>query len=251
MCAGKDEELTEDIAYLRELYSSIKEAKDEASPPTCLHSDFDLALRSLRDLVDDGVARIVLDDPEEHARVAAFAERFLPRFADRVELWSGDRPLFSAAGVEKGLGHALSRKVGLPSGAYLVIDHTEALTAIDVNTGRYVGKKSLEDTILEVNLEAAKAVPEQLRLRDIGGLIVVEGLILAVAGGAGGTLAALAFLSWGGYSLSNEGLSFSFGAGPDVWATALLASVAVGVAAGLVPAFRASRIPIAGSFRAV
>ena len=174
-CEGRtDEELTEDIDYLRELYASIEEAKDGASPPTCLHSDFDLTLRSVRDLVDDGVARILLDDMEEHARVAAFVERFLPRFADRVELWSGDRPLFSAAGVEKGLGRALSRKVGLPSGAYLVIDHTEALTAIDVNTGRYVGKKSLKDTILEVNLEAAKAVPEQLRLRDIGGLIVVD-----------------------------------------------------------------------------
>lgn len=174
-CQGRsDEELREDVEYLRELHALVQERGAAGSAPSCLHSDLDLSLRSVRDLMNEDLKRVVVDDPEEHGRVAAFAARFLPRFADRVELWTDDKPLFAAAGVDKGLGRALSRKVALPSGAYLVIDHTEALTAIDVNTGRYVGKQSLEDTILEVNLQAAKAIPEQLRLRDIGGLIVID-----------------------------------------------------------------------------
>ncbi len=174
-CEGRSaEELTEDITFLRELYASIEEKAREQSAPACLHQDLDLHLRAVRDTMADDIQRIVVSSPEEHRRVQAFVDRFLPRFAGRVELWTGEGELFHATGVDKGLGRALSRRVSLPSGAYLVIDHTEALTAIDVNTGRYVGKRSLEDTILEVNLEAAKAVPEQLRLRGIGGLIVVD-----------------------------------------------------------------------------
>lgn len=168
------EELKEDVTWLREVVRHIEEEAGEREAPTCLHSDLDLGLRTLRDRMSDDIARVLVDDEEDYERVLAFARRFLPRFADRIELWEGEEGLFSAAGVDKGLGRALSRRVYLKSGAYLVIDHTEALTAIDVNTGRFVGRSSLDDTILQVNLEAARAIPEQLRLRDIGGLIVVD-----------------------------------------------------------------------------
>jgi len=174
-CENRTEsELAEDIEYLRELHSLLGEKAAIESAPACLHSDHDLALRSVRDLMTADIEQVLVDDDDDHASVSAFMQRFLPRFADRVQRWSGDKALFEAASVDKGLGRALSRKVGLPSGGYLVIDHTEALTAIDVNTGRFVGKSSLEDTIVAVNLEAARAIPEQLRLRDIGGLIVID-----------------------------------------------------------------------------
>ena len=174
-CEGRSEdELAEDVAYLREMHAAIRDAAVDETAPKCLHSDLDLPLRSLRDLLTDDITDVLVDDVEDHARVEAFVNRFLPRFSTRVQMWRGEKPLFEAASIDKGLGRALSRKVPLPSGGYLVIDHTEALIAIDVNTGRYVGSSTLEDTIVEVNIEAARVIPEQLRLRDIGGLIVID-----------------------------------------------------------------------------
>lgn len=173
-CADRTEdELAQDVSYLRQLNQSIVDAADR-DPPTCLHSDLDVALRAARDLLTDDIARIVLDDPQDQHRMQDFIARFLPRFGDRVELWAGDGELLRSAGVERHIERALSRKVHLKSGAHLVFDATEALTAIDVNTARFVGKTSLEDTIVQVNLEAARAIPEQLRIRGIGGLIVVD-----------------------------------------------------------------------------
>ncbi len=173
-CADRtEEELAEDVSYLRQLNQSIREAAD-ASPPACLHSDLDAALRSARDLLSDDITRVVLDDAADHRRMIDFVDRFLPRFSERVELWADKGELLQAAGVERHVERALSRKVHLKSGAHLVFDPTEALTAIDVNTGRFVGKTSLEDTIVQVNLEAARAIPEQLKVRGIGGLIVVD-----------------------------------------------------------------------------
>ncbi len=173
-CADRsEEELAEDVSYLRQLNQSMREAAD-TKPPACVHSDLDVALRAARDLLTDDITRVVLDDPGDHGRMVDFVDRFLPRFSDRVELWSEEGELLQAAGVERHIERALSRKVHLKSGAHLVFDPTEALTAIDVNTGRFVGKTSLEDTIVQVNLEAARAIPEQLKVRGIGGLIVVD-----------------------------------------------------------------------------
>ena len=173
-CEGRtDEELAEDIAYLRQVHGAITDSSD-AEVPARLHEDLDVGLRAARDLLSDDITRVVLDDPEDHATMTRFVERFLPRFADRVELWDGEGELLTHAGVDRHIDRALSRKVHLASGGHLVFDHTEALTAIDVNTGRFVGKTSLENTIVQVNLEAARAIPEQLRVRDIGGLIVVD-----------------------------------------------------------------------------
>lgn len=177
-CAGRSEdELAEDVAYLRELNAAIVEQTADA--PACLHTDLDLPRRAARDLLSDDITRVVLDDPEDWQAMTAFVGRFLPRFADRVERWTGEGELLAEAGVERHIARALSRKVHLKSGAYLVFDHTEALTAIDVNTGRFVGKTSLEETIVQVNLEAAREIPEQLRVRDIGGLIVVDFIDMA------------------------------------------------------------------------
>ncbi len=173
-CADRTEdELAQDISYLRQLHKSIEEGAG-SDPPACLHADLDVALRAARDLLTDDIDRIVLDDLDDHQEMRRFIDRFLPRFSDRVELWSGEGELLRSAGVERHIERALSRKVHLKSGAHLVFDSTEALTAIDVNTGRFVGKTNLEDTIVQVNLEAARTIPEQLKIRDIGGLIVVD-----------------------------------------------------------------------------
>jgi ribonuclease G len=173
-CADRtEEELAEDVSFLRQVNQSISDGANVA-PPACLHRDLDAALRAARDLLTDDITRVILDDPADHGRMLDFVERFLPRFSDRVELWAGDGELFQSAGVERHIDRALNRKVHLKSGAHLVFDPTEALTAIDVNTGRFVGKTSLEDTIVQVNLEAARAIPEQLKVRGIGGLIVVD-----------------------------------------------------------------------------
>ena len=178
-CMGRTEaELAADIAYLRELHADILESEG-AQAPCPLHTDLDAPLRAARDLLTDDIARVILDDPADCARMRDFVGRFLPRFAERIEQWSGEGELFDEAGVQQHIDRALSRKVHLESGAHLVFDHTEALTAIDVNTGRFVGKTSLEQTILQVNMEAARAIPEQLRVRDIGGLIVVDFIDMA------------------------------------------------------------------------
>src|SRR5206468_1131003 len=142
--------------------------------PALVHSDLDLVLRTVRDLFTSDIDRLAIDSPEDHARVVEFVTALMPRLASRVHLYEGLTPIFDQHGVETKINRALERRVWLKSGGYLIFDQTESLTTVDVNTGRYVGKKDQEETILKTNLEAAKQVVQQLRLRNIGGIIVID-----------------------------------------------------------------------------
>src|SRR5204862_577382 len=139
-------------------------------------TELDLVLKTARDLFTDEIENIVIDDKEQYSRLVRFVEMFMPERVKDIELYAGDEPIFDAYGIEDEIGRALSRKVPLPSGGYLIIDQAEALTAIDVNTGRFVGKgsKDMEETILKTNLEAVHEIAYQLRFRNIGGLIILD-----------------------------------------------------------------------------
>lgn len=170
---GKEaDELKSDIEFLTGLWQDVQEQCEGSSAPSLIHSDLDVTSKVLRDILSDDVGRIIVDTPEEHAKIVRFLKTFMPNINCSVELYEGAEPIFDAFGLEVEIARALGRKVWLKSGGYIVIDQTEALTAIDVNTGRFVGKHNLEDTILKTNLEAVKEVAFQLRLRNIGGLII-------------------------------------------------------------------------------
>ncbi|HUU00845.1 MAG TPA: Rne/Rng family ribonuclease [Myxococcota bacterium] len=172
---GADEAaLAADMAFLTRLWEDIGERNRQLSAPAKIYQDLDLIRRATRDLFTADVDRLIIDDPYEHAHLLEFVRTFMPALAQRVELYTGAEPLFDALGLEVEITRALDRKVWLKSGGYIVIDQTEALTAIDVNTGRYVGKHNLEDTITKINLEAVKEINCQLRLRDIGGIIIID-----------------------------------------------------------------------------
>ena len=181
VCEGVDSDvLRADAASLRQLWAEIVEKRSTVRPPALVHGESDLVLRTVRDSFAEDIGKLLLDDAGDHQRALGFVRRFLPELEDRVELYSEPVPLFEVTGVERRIGRALGSRVRLPSGGYLVIETTEALTAVDVNSGRYTGGKDLEDTILTVNLEAAVAVVEQLRLRDIGGIIVVDFIDMSI-----------------------------------------------------------------------
>jgi len=169
-------DLKTDIGYLIALWKEVSRLKQSAKAPETLYTELDLVLKTARDLFTDDVERIIIDDREQHARLVRFVEMFLPSRVQDIELYTGDDPIFDAYGIEDEIGRALGRKVPLSSGGYLVIDQAEALTAIDVNTGRYVGKgsKDLEETALKTNLEAVSEIAYQLRLRNIGGLVILD-----------------------------------------------------------------------------
>jgi ribonuclease G len=139
-----------------------------------VHEDLDLILRTVRDLFTSRVNKFVVDSEEEFQKIFEFTEATMPHLTDRIRLFVKDIPIFDHYGIEQELAKALQRKVWLKSGGYLVIDRAEALVAIDVNTGKFVGKKNLEDTIVKTNLEAAREVARQVRLRDLGGIIIVD-----------------------------------------------------------------------------
>lgn len=175
VCAGLGEEvIARDMAFVRSLWAEV-EAKAKGAPPgTVLYADVDLVLRTARDLFGDEVERVVVDDQEERDRIRALLEKSAPHLAARVELHQGHVPLFQAHGIEQELERAMSRTIELKSGGSIVIDEAEALTAIDVNTGSFVGSRDLEATILKTNLEAAQTVARQVRLRNLGGIIIVD-----------------------------------------------------------------------------
>ncbi len=168
--------LKTDIGYLIALWKEVSRTKQSAKAPATLYAELDLVLKTARDLFTDSVERIIIDDREQHARLVQFVGMFLPARVKDIELYAGDEPIFDAYGIEDEIGRALGRKVPLASGGYLVIDQAEALAAIDVNTGRYVGKgsKDLEETALKTNLEAVAEIAYQLRLRNIGGLVILD-----------------------------------------------------------------------------
>ncbi len=171
-----DEEIRADIEFLGTTWNEIKERSEQRKAPSLLHRDLNLVERILRDYVSDDFTAIWIDSEEEYSKVVEFVSRFQPKLVSRVKLYTKETPIFEEFGIQHELDKALRAKVWLKSGGYIVINHTEALVAIDVNTGKFVGKGStrLEDTIVKTNLEAVKEIVRQIRLRDLGGIIVVD-----------------------------------------------------------------------------
>ena len=168
------DKLVADIKFLLGLWNEMARKKDKLRAPALLHPDLDLILRSIRDLFSAEVEKLVIDDRAEYERITRFVADAVPQLKDAIELYEGAEPIFDAYGIEQELQRATQRKVWLKSGGYLIFDQAEALVAIDVNSGRFVGKKNLEETITAINVEAAKEVVYQLRLRNIGGIIIID-----------------------------------------------------------------------------
>jgi ribonuclease G len=166
--------LEADVAFLLRLWKAISDQAANSKPGTLVHGDLPLSMRILRDLLGTDVERVRIDDAEECRRVKQFAQLFVPRAAPLIELYEGAAPIFDLYGVEDDIDRALNRRVELKSGGHLVIDQTEAMTTIDVNTGAYIGHRNLEETVLKTNLEAAQAIARQLRLRNLGGIIILD-----------------------------------------------------------------------------
>jgi ribonuclease G len=175
-------EIQRDVAFLTKLWSSILRKNESMPPASILYSDLDVALRIVRDLFSSEVDRLWCDDPTTYSRVVQFVQNYMPRLRARVSLHDGPQPLFDRFNIEPQIERALDRKVWLKSGGYLIFDQAEALTAIDVNTGRFVGKRSQDDTIFKTNLEAVEEVVKHLRLRNIGGIIIVDFIDMAREG---------------------------------------------------------------------
>ncbi|MCQ4346095.1 ribonuclease G [Pseudomonas stutzeri] len=171
--AGADEILA-DIRYLRRLWEQIGAQTQSAPAPSVIYEDLSLALRTLRDLVSPRTEKIRIDSRETFQKVGLFVAELMPEVADRLEHYPGERPIFDLYGVEDEIQKALERKVLLKSGGYLIVDPAEAMTTIDVNTGAFVGHRNLEETIFKTNLEAATAIARQLRLRNLGGIIIID-----------------------------------------------------------------------------
>ncbi|MCB5364830.1 ribonuclease G [Pusillimonas sp. CC-YST705] len=171
---ASDEELASDIVYLRTLWSRIQAKTRTVPVPALLYDDLTLAQRVLRDMTTPNTNAILVDSRTTTQDLTEWAAVFTPSVSDRIRHYSGERPLFDTANVDEEIARALSRRVDLKSGGYLIIDQTEALTTIDVNTGGYVGGRNFDDTIFKTNLEAAVAIARQLRLRNLGGIIIID-----------------------------------------------------------------------------
>lgn len=168
------EEFEQDMAYLGRLWKEIRASRETKPAPSLLYQDLSLAQRVLRDMVHQTTEAIVIDDEKSYAELVEFAERFVPDVRGHLKLYRGERPLFELHGIEEEIARALERRVDLKSGGYLVFDQTEAMTTIDVNTGRFVGKRDFSDTVFKTNLEAAQVIARQLRLRNLGGIIIID-----------------------------------------------------------------------------
>ena len=169
-----DAELADDIAYLRKTWATIRERATSQKAGTLLHQDLSLAERVLRDLTTDATQTIRIDSKLQFDALTEFGRVYMPGAVAKLELYRGERPIFDLFGIEEEIARALARRVDLKSGGYLIIDQTEALTTIDVNTGGFVGARNFEDTIFKTNLEAAGAIARQLRLRNLGGMVIVD-----------------------------------------------------------------------------
>ncbi|HUH59920.1 MAG TPA: ribonuclease G [Candidimonas sp.] len=186
-----DEELQADQSYLHTLWASVQ-AKAKSQPtPSVLHTDLTLAQRVLRDMVTPDTGTILVDSRSTTQELLDWAKTYTPSVLDRIRHYSGERPLFDTANVDEEIARALSRRVDLKSGGYLIIDQTEALTTVDVNTGGFVGGRSFDDTIFKTNLEAAIALARQLRLRNLGGIIILDFIDMDDAGHRSAVLAEL------------------------------------------------------------
>ncbi|MHB1566503.1 MAG: ribonuclease G [Acidiferrobacter sp.] len=167
-------EIAKDVHYLRKLWKFVSERMAASSSCSQIHEDLSLALRTMRDLMKDNVEKVRIDSRETYHKALEFAAEFVPDVAPRIEYYPGERPIFDLYSVEDEIKRALEARVVLKSGGHLIIDQTEAMTTIDVNTGTYVGRRNLEETLFKTNLEAAQAIARQLRLRNLGGMIIVD-----------------------------------------------------------------------------
>ena len=168
------EALAEDIAYLKRAWDLVEATSASAKVGSCVYEDLSLPLRAVRDLIRRDVDKVKVDSRETCERLREFAAQYMPGLAEKIEHYSGARPIFDMYGVEDEIQHALEKEVPLKSGGYLVIDQTEAMTTVDVNTGSFLGQRNLEETVYRTNLEAAQSVARQLRLRNLGGIIIID-----------------------------------------------------------------------------
>jgi ribonuclease G len=179
---GKGEaEFAADVEFLGRLWSQIQARYAQAAAPATLHEEMDLAFRVVRDLFSPEVDEFVVDDRAAYDKCLGYVQALAPALVERVRLFDERRPIFDAFNIEKDIEKALRRRVWLKSGGYIVIDHTEALVSIDVNSGKYVGKRDFEQTVLKINLEAVNEVVRQIRLRDLGGIIIIDFIDMEVA----------------------------------------------------------------------
>ena len=169
-----DDEMLADVQFLKRLWAAVERRMKRDTAPSVIYEDLPLFMRTMRDLVRPGLEKIRIDSRESFQRVAEFAEDYLPEISSQLEYYPGERPIFDLYGVEDEIQKALGRKVELKSGGYLIIDQTEAMSTIDINTGAFVGHRNLEETIFKTNLEAAAALARQLRLRNLGGIIIID-----------------------------------------------------------------------------
>jgi len=171
---ASDAELADDIGYLRKTWTRIKEASQKLPPKSLLHQDLNLLQRVLRDLVGEQTQTIRIDSAEQFQKLQHFGAEFMPQAVQKLQHYKGERPIFDLYGIDEEVARALGKRVDLKSGGYLIIDQTEALTTVDVNTGAFVGARNFDDTIFKTNLEAAGAIARQLRLRNLGGIIIAD-----------------------------------------------------------------------------
>ncbi|MBI5869427.1 MAG: Rne/Rng family ribonuclease [Actinobacteria bacterium] len=172
-------ELLNDVKFLEKMWQTIQGRDKGSKAPAMLYSEAEVSLKVIRDIFNDTYERVLVDSQKEYDKIRSFIKKTSPKLAERVEMYQGSKPLMETYGVDEEIKQALLRRVDLPSGGYLIVEFTEALTIIDVNTGRYVGRTRLEDTIVKTNIEACKEVVRQLRLRDIGGIIIIDFIDMA------------------------------------------------------------------------
>ena len=174
-CEGRSKrEIQQDLRFLTKLWQRIQQKAASATAPALIHQDLDLIVRTVRDFVTPETQQVLIDNPKEYRRVQDFVRQFIPRLKSTIVRYEGTDPIMDHFGIESMITKALERKVWLRSGGYITIEHTEGLVAIDVNTGRFVGKRNQEETVLRTNLEAAHEIVRQLRLRNIGGIIIID-----------------------------------------------------------------------------
>lgn len=169
-----DEQLRTDIEYLDRLGKEIFKNYEKRKSPGMIHQELDVELRALRDLMNEDVAAVFVDDEEVHKKVQKFVSQLMPKYKHNINLYDQQKPLFDMYDIDMEISRSMDRKIWLKSGGYIVIDEAEALVVIDINTGRFVGKKDLEDTILKTNLEAVREIAHQLKIRNCGGIIIVD-----------------------------------------------------------------------------
>ena len=169
-----DNEIQADVEYLHRMWMAIIDKMKKESSSSLIHEDLHLAMRMMRDLVSPEIEKVRIDSKETFERAAKFARKFIPEVADRIEYYPGERPIFDLFSVEDEIQKALGKRANLKSGGYLIIDQTEAMTTIDVNTGGFVGHRNLDETIFKTNLEASVAIARQVRLRNLGGILIID-----------------------------------------------------------------------------